>query len=39
MAVKLTVVCPSTAGPKLKWLARIEAAGVKLSLCCVSGNT
>src|SRR6266851_5577754 len=39
MAVKLTVVCPSTACPKLKLLASTVADGVKLSLCCVSGNT
>src|SRR6266478_7937046 len=39
MAVKLTVVCPSTACPKLKLLASTVADGVKLSLCWVSGNT
>src|SRR6185369_14990896 len=36
---KLTVVAPNTAGPKLKCVATTPAAGVKLSLCCVSGNT
>src|SRR6266852_4872062 len=39
MEVKLTVVFPSTGGPKLKPDAMRVAGGIKLSLCWVSGKT
>src|SRR5215831_1856376 len=39
IAVKLTVVWPSTGAPKLKPEAKSAAGGMKLSLCCVSGKT
>ena len=42
--MKLTVVAgkaplPSTGVPKFSVFASKEAGGVKLSACCVSGNT
>src|SRR5512133_869346 len=39
IAVKLTVVLPSTGGAKLKPEERIPGEGTKLSLCWVSGKT